>query len=134
MACLFEVLFSDQLTLDTSRCSQGVTSYDRSPGYGISLVAKTTTGCLISADTAVCYAWGDNKDDIEEYDDKPELVPPEELGVQVASVLLGEIEHGGVVDSSHQVCFASLYVVQCDLICMTKMVFIDLRHSNDSIC
>ncbi|RWR76842.1 putative RNA 3'-terminal phosphate cyclase-like protein [Cinnamomum micranthum f. kanehirae] len=74
----------------------------RSPGYGISLVAKTTTGCLISADTAVYCARGDDKDDIEDYDNKPELVPPEELGVQVASVLLGEIDQGGVVDSSHQ--------------------------------
>lgn len=72
----------------------------RSPGYGISLVAETTSGCLISADTAVCYARGDdNMDDSEE---KPELVPPEELGVQIASLLLGEIEQGGVVDSSHQ--------------------------------
>ncbi|KAG0448296.1 hypothetical protein HPP92_027915 [Vanilla planifolia] len=32
----------------------------------------------------------------------PELLPPEDVGVQAASMLLGEIENGGVVDSSHQ--------------------------------
>lgn len=31
-------------------------------------------------------------------------MPPEDVGVQIASVLLGEIEQGGVVDSTHQVC------------------------------
>ena len=31
-------------------------------------------------------------------------MPPEEVGEQIASVLLGEIEQGGVVDSTHQVC------------------------------
>lgn len=91
-------------------------------------MAKTTTGCLISADTAVYCAQGDDKDDIEDYDNKPELVPPEELGVQVASVLLGEIDQGGVVDSSHQVCvaaLASLFSVRFEFICMTKVAFME---------
>ncbi|MQM17429.1 hypothetical protein Taro_050401 [Colocasia esculenta] len=73
----------------------------RSPGYGISLVAKTTSGCLIFADAAVCFT----KEDMEHFEDseeKPELSPPEDLGVQVGSMLLGEIEQGGVVDSTHQ--------------------------------
>ena len=30
-------------------------------------------------------------------------MPPEEVGEQIASVLLGEIEQGGVVDLTHQV-------------------------------
>lgn len=34
-----------------------------------------------------------------------ELTPPEEVGEHIASLLLGEIEQGGVVDSTHQVCF-----------------------------
>ncbi|KAH7655230.1 RNA 3'-terminal phosphate cyclase type 2 protein [Dioscorea alata] len=74
----------------------------KSPGYGVSLVAETTTGCLISADSAVCYSQGDNMDAFEDSEEKPELMPPEDVGVQAASMLLGEIEQGGVVDSTHQ--------------------------------
>ena len=39
-----------------------------------------------------------------EDEEKKELIPPEDIGKQIASVLLGEIEQGGVVDSTHQVC------------------------------
>lgn len=80
--------------------------YDRSPGYGISLVAETTSGCLISADTTVSYPKADEMEEFEDSNEKPELMPPEDVGVQVASMLLGEIEQGGVVDSTHQVCNA----------------------------
>ncbi|XP_057984090.1 probable RNA 3'-terminal phosphate cyclase-like protein [Malania oleifera] len=73
----------------------------KSPGYGISLVAETTSGCFISADTAVCYARGEEAEDMEDEGNK-ELSLPEDIGEQVASVLLGEIEQGGVVDSTHQ--------------------------------
>ena len=73
----------------------------KSPGYGISVVAETTSGCFISADTAVSYGRveesGEDKDE-----ENNELMPPEEVGEQIASVLLGEIEQGGVVDSTHQ--------------------------------
>lgn len=71
-----------------------------SPGYGISLVAETTSGCFISADTAISYTQGEDEEDLE--DMKKELRPPEEIGEQIASNLLGEIEQGGVVDSTHQ--------------------------------
>ncbi|XP_050221301.1 probable RNA 3'-terminal phosphate cyclase-like protein [Mercurialis annua] len=71
-----------------------------SPGYGISLVAETTTGCFISADTAISYARGDDLGELD--DEKKELMPPEDVGKQIASVLLEEIEQGGVVDSTHQ--------------------------------
>ncbi|XP_062082478.1 probable RNA 3'-terminal phosphate cyclase-like protein [Humulus lupulus] len=70
-----------------------------SPGYGISLVAETTSGCCISADTAISYARVEGTDEFEE---KKELTPPEDVGVEIASVLLGEIEQGGVIDSTHQ--------------------------------
>ena len=40
-----------------------------------------------------------------EDDEKMDLKPPEDVGVEIASALLGEIEQGGVVDSTHQVCF-----------------------------
>lgn len=42
-------------------------------------------------------------DAFEDAEEKPELMPPEDVGVQAASMLLGEIEQGGVVDSTHQV-------------------------------
>ncbi|XAR51775.1 RNA-3'-phosphate cyclase [Bertholletia excelsa] len=71
----------------------------KSPGYGISLVAETTSGCFISADTAVSYAR--DEEEMEE-NVKKELMPPEDVGEKIASVLLGEIEQGGVVDSTHQ--------------------------------
>ncbi|XP_008805071.2 probable RNA 3'-terminal phosphate cyclase-like protein [Phoenix dactylifera] len=77
-------------------------SAGRSPGYGISVVAETTSGCLISADTTVSYPKADEMEEFEDSDEKPELMPPEDVGVQVASMLLGAIEQGGVVDSTHQ--------------------------------
>lgn len=74
----------------------------RSPGYGISLVAETTSGCFISIDSAICYGRGGERE--MEVDERKDLIPPEDVGEQVASQLLEEIEQGGVVDSSHQVC------------------------------
>ncbi|KAL6551533.1 hypothetical protein OROGR_007687 [Orobanche gracilis] len=71
-----------------------------SPGYGISLVAETTSGCFISADTAVSYARAEDENELE--DEKKELSPPGDIGEKIASALLGEIEQGGVVDSTHQ--------------------------------
>ncbi|XP_062172231.1 probable RNA 3'-terminal phosphate cyclase-like protein [Alnus glutinosa] len=71
-----------------------------SRGFGISLVAETNAGCFISADTAVAYARTEETNDFE--DEKKELTPPGDVGEQIASVLLGEIEQGGVVDSTHQ--------------------------------
>ncbi|KAJ4823034.1 hypothetical protein Tsubulata_012351 [Turnera subulata] len=67
--------------------------------------AETTSGCFVSADTAVSYA---REDDVTEIDDeKKELLPPADAGEQIASVLLQEIEQGVVVDSRHQVCVVS---------------------------
>ncbi|KAL8465698.1 hypothetical protein ACS0TY_034972 [Phlomoides rotata] len=72
----------------------------KSPGYGISLVAETTSGCCISADTTVSYPRRENEDEFE--DEKKELSPLGDIGEEIASALLGEIEQGGVVDSTHQ--------------------------------
>ncbi|KAL8458061.1 hypothetical protein ACS0TY_035802 [Phlomoides rotata] len=41
-----------------------------------------------------------NEDEFE--DEKKELSPPGDIGEEIASTLLGEIEQGGVVDSTHQ--------------------------------
>ncbi|KAK3443737.1 probable RNA 3'-terminal phosphate cyclase-like protein [Eucalyptus grandis] len=72
----------------------------KSPGYGISLVAESTSGCCISCDTTVSHRLEEG-DEIEG-EEKKELTPPEDVGEQTASVLLSEIEQGGVVDSTHQ--------------------------------
>ncbi|GMH14154.1 hypothetical protein Nepgr_015995 [Nepenthes gracilis] len=72
-----------------------------SPGYGISLVAETTSGCFVSADTAISYGIREESGEIED-DERKDLVPAEGVGNQIASILLGEIEQGGVVDSTHQ--------------------------------
>ncbi|CAN6280713.1 unnamed protein product [Urochloa humidicola] len=71
----------------------------RSPGYGVSLVAETTTDCLLSVDATVSYP---HVDEMSEESEKPEVMSPEDLGVQVASMLLEEVDQGGVVDSTHQ--------------------------------
>ncbi|KAJ0037822.1 hypothetical protein Pint_22194 [Pistacia integerrima] len=72
----------------------------KSPGYGISLVAETTSGGFISADTAVSYAQGEVGE--IDNDEKEELMPPENVGEDIASFLLEEIQKDGVIDSTHQ--------------------------------
>ena len=44
-----------------------------------------------------------NVDELSKESEKPELMSPEDLGEQVASMLLEEVAQGGVVDSTHQV-------------------------------
>ncbi|KAL6526012.1 hypothetical protein OROHE_015536 [Orobanche hederae] len=73
-----------------------------SPGYGISVVAETTSGCFISADTTVSSRREDEDDYMVVDEGKRHLIPADDVGEQTACVLLGEIEQGGVVDSSHQ--------------------------------
>ncbi|EFJ19195.1 hypothetical protein SELMODRAFT_419363 [Selaginella moellendorffii] len=62
----------------------------KSPGYGISLVAETTTGCILSSECVAMHSGAS------------ELQLPEDLGTQAAMTLLQEIKLGGVVDSTHQ--------------------------------
>jgi RNA 3'-terminal phosphate cyclase-like protein len=78
-----------------------------SPGYGVSLVAETTSGCLISAEGA---AVGEARGDDEE-EEKAAPVLPEDIGTRAAMQLLEEIKEGGVVDSTHQ----SLLFILCAL-------------------
>lgn len=81
--------------------SSQIIKLEHKPECMISLVAETTSGCVISADTTVSYARGEDDADLE--DDRKDLIPAEEVGEQIASALLGEIKQGGVVDSTHQV-------------------------------
>ncbi|CAN8252536.1 unnamed protein product [Cochlearia groenlandica] len=72
----------------------------KSPGYGISLVAETTSGCFISADTTVSCARADETGELDA--EKQERKPAADTGAEIASWLLHEVEKGGVVDSTHQ--------------------------------
>lgn len=65
-----------------------------SPGYGVALVAETTTGRYISAEaTASVQAQGEGPSESQ---------VAEEIGRQAASQLLEQIHRGGVVDGTHQ--------------------------------
>lgn len=57
----------------------------RSPGYGLTLVAESTSGALLSAE--LIGKEGDT---------------PEDMGKKVAEMLCEEVALGGVVDSMHQ--------------------------------
>jgi hypothetical protein len=54
-----------------------------SPGFGVTLVAESTSGCLASAES--CTGAGET---------------PEELGARVASLLCDEVSRGGCVDTN----------------------------------
>lgn len=74
----------------------------RSPGYGISLVAETTSGCLISAECAANYTANEEEGDVSDAKNQKAPILPEDIGSQGAMMLLEEIKQGGVVDSTHQ--------------------------------
>jgi RNA 3'-terminal phosphate cyclase-like protein len=70
-----------------------------SPGFGLTLVAETTSGRLLSAEASAApraprgagAAVGD-----------AEAEAPEDVGRRAAAALLEEVSRGGVVDSAHQ--------------------------------
>jgi RNA 3'-terminal phosphate cyclase-like protein len=66
-----------------------------SPGYGLCLVAETTTGCVKSAELMA----------------KPQQMP-EKLASQCVKLLLQEASHQGCIDSSNQ-SFGFLYMLLC---------------------
>jgi RNA 3'-terminal phosphate cyclase-like protein len=59
----------------------------KSPGFGVALVAESTTGCALSAEAAAPVTGG---------------VAPTDIGELGAERLLSEIENGGCVDTAHQ--------------------------------
>ncbi|KAI9342380.1 RNA 3'-terminal phosphate cyclase domain-containing protein [Obelidium mucronatum] len=63
----------------------------KGPGYGVSLVAETTTGVLYSAEWIVGHLQNDYT-----------FPTPEDLGIRAARVLLTEIRKGGCVDANSQ--------------------------------
>lgn len=63
----------------------------RSPGYGLTLVAESTTGALHAAE---CLSAAPGA--------SPNTQVPEDIATHGARLLLEEISHGGCVDSKHQ--------------------------------
>lgn len=103
-----------------------------SPGFGLSLVAETTTGCLLGADAASgagraawdegLSAFGDAAGGEEDENEngtearfalggegagggkrrRREPATPEDLGYSTTEALMAEVQRGGVCDSAHQ--------------------------------
>lgn len=63
----------------------------KSPGFGLTLIAETTNGTFLAAETSSNPSGSD----------QPPTVP-EDLGKKTAQLLLEEIYSGGVVDSTNQ--------------------------------
>eukprot|EP00898_Chlorokybus_atmophyticus_P003591 jgi/Chlat1/4232/Chrsp27S08882 len=82
-----------------------------SPGFGISLVAETTTGCLLSADCARGEEGSGVGREPEEGNEAGAPMLPEDIGTVAAQRLLCEIQAGGCADSAHQ----SLVLMLCAL-------------------
>jgi len=82
-----------------------------SPGFGLTLVAETTSGCLIAAEAAASHSGGAagsaaaqaaaQEGLVLEVGGEP-LVVPEDVGRVAAQALLEEVKRGGVVDGGHQ--------------------------------
>lgn len=91
-------------------------SSGNSPGFGLTLVAETTTGCLLSAEACASHsggggAQGSGGDDEAGPSGRGSegdgswgggLMVPEDVGAAAAGALLREVGRGGVVDGAHQ--------------------------------
>eukprot|EP00775_Hariotina_reticulata_P008346 gene8346-8530_t len=73
-----------------------------SPGYGITLVAETTSGCLLSAEAAATQGHSAAAAAGPSGASEEPLVVPEDIGRAAAELLLDEVARGGVADGTHQ--------------------------------
>jgi RNA 3'-terminal phosphate cyclase-like protein len=73
-----------------------------SPGYGLTLVAETTSGCLISAECCAAHGAQQRADSGGDWSGGMPAVVPEDVGRACAQLLLEEVQRGGVVDGGHQ--------------------------------
>eukprot|EP00879_Flechtneria_rotunda_P019760 GHRR01020764.1.p1 GENE.GHRR01020764.1~~GHRR01020764.1.p1 ORF type:complete len:219 (+),score=78.12 GHRR01020764.1:399-1055(+) len=67
-----------------------------SPGFGITLVAETSSGCLLGAEVSATQGTAGNAAAADA------LIIPEDIGRAAAQLLLDEVARGGVTDGSHQ--------------------------------
>ncbi len=102
----FNSCFPPQLLADVYIFTDHMTgaASGASPGYGITLVAETTSGRLLAAEAAAALDRGGAAGAAGAAADAEEVVP-EDIGQRAAHLLLEEVQRGGVVDSSHQVRF-----------------------------
>lgn len=77
-----------------------------SPGYGLALVAETTTSRMISAEETAARDFEDGTSVVGREatadDESVDKEVPEDLGKRAAAALLEEVDRGGVVDGNHQ--------------------------------
>lgn len=76
-------------------------SAGKSPGYGITLVAETTSGRLVAAEAAAALDRVSGQAAAGGAAGEEDVVP-EDIGQRAAHLLMEEVSRGGVVDSSHQ--------------------------------
>lgn len=125
-------IFTDHHPGDGREGGKGATRGKKSsPGFGLSLVAETTTGCLLGADAASgagraaweegVSAFGDDAAEAGGGDEnengafalgasgaggrkrrRGEPATPEDLGASTTEALMAEVQRGGVCDSAHQ--------------------------------
>merc|ERR1712113_116965 len=100
---------------------------DDSPGFGISLVAETTTKCYISAENVAVV------------EGTKQLFSPEEITKTTSIELLKEVNNGGVVDSTQQGMLLLLCAIgakalhQVRLGPLTKRTFAFLRQIDETL-
>lgn len=81
-----------------------------SPGYGLSLVAETTTGCALA--TEVMSSAASSARNTADGETAVDSQSPEAIGLRAAKLLLQDIKHGGCVDSTNQ-WLALLFMALC---------------------
>jgi len=112
---VFNQLLPD-VYINTDHIKNKELSQKSAPGYGISITARSTTGCVHGAKRS---ALGNRKNETEEIEDTKRrthpgvtaILHPETLGENVAFQLLEEISRGGCIDTSHQPLFFMLMVL-----------------------
>lgn len=91
--------------------NKGVESGE-SPGFGLSLVAETTAGVLLSAEAAAETGKTDTSEssgtESAASASRKAFILPEDLGAHVSEMLCEEIARRGCVDSTHQALMLTL--------------------------
>ena len=113
---VLNALLSDvHIFVDADR-HRGVSDGPPSPGFGVTLIAESTSGARLVAEAASHPPGGEAPPDLPlgakgEAGEGGAATMPEGVGERAARLLLSEVARGGVVDASHQ----GLALVLCAL-------------------